>query len=209
MLLRESIEKSKSLFHKTLQNLKSIFSGRYQKLSRNPLLSSFSCSCSSSRNQPTHEFYDHFSADLEKYNKRKKNSKVVSKEPVSEEDSSRESFMQFTEQSTVKKKSEERRKDEKKSRASRSLKREEKCNGNINEGRTLAQRMKDLDMMDAGDMEHVLDVEEALHYYSRLKSPVYLDIVDKFFMDMYSEYSLPQASASTNNSKWRLRSIRL
>ena len=51
----------------------------------------------------------------------------------------------------------------------------------------LAQKMKAMDMMDAGDLEHVLDIEEALHYYSRLKSPVYLDIVDKFFKDMQSE----------------------
>lgn len=49
----------------------------------------------------------------------------------------------------------------------------------------LAQKMKEMEMMDnVGDVEHLLDIEEALHYYSRLTSPVYLDIVDKFFMDM-------------------------
>jgi hypothetical protein len=60
--------------------------------------------------------------------------------------------------------------------------------------------MKELEIMDVTDVEHVLDVEEALHYYSRLKSPVYLDIVDKFFINMYTEFSVPKASASTNSS---------
>ncbi|KAE8659517.1 RAD3-like DNA-binding helicase protein isoform 1 [Hibiscus syriacus] len=73
----------------------------------------------------------------------------------------------------------------------------------------LAQKIKELEMMDVDDMEHVLDVEEALYYYSLLKSPVYLSIVDRFFMDMYSEFSHPQASASTNSKKRRLGTIQL
>ncbi|KEH16561.1 hypothetical protein MTR_0147s0020 [Medicago truncatula] len=60
----------------------------------------------------------------------------------------------------------------------------------------LAQKMKELDMMDSGDLEHVLDIEEALHYYSRLKSPVYLDIVNRFFIDINSDFTLPQPSVS-------------
>ncbi|MED6133934.1 hypothetical protein PIB30_032734 [Stylosanthes scabra] len=63
---------------------------------------------------------------------------------------------------------------------------------NNNDG--LAKKMKELEMMmDTGDVEHVLDIEEALHYYSRLKSPVYLDIVDKFFMDMHTEFNVPSS----------------
>ncbi|KAI4324743.1 hypothetical protein MLD38_030200 [Melastoma candidum] len=65
--------------------------------------------------------------------------------------------------------------------------------GTASEGEfELARRMKELDMMDSdGDLEQVLDVEEALHYYSRLKSPVYMEIVDRFFMDMYNDFSTP------------------
>ena len=84
---------------------------------------------------------------------------------------------------------------------------EELCSKNINGAcNELAQKMKDLEM-GVGDVEQVLDIEEALHYYSRLTSPAYLDIVDKFFMDMYTEFSVPPASASINSSK-RLGSIR-
>ncbi|MBA0628082.1 hypothetical protein Godav_022861 [Gossypium davidsonii] len=76
----------------------------------------------------------------------------------------------------------------------------------------LAKKMKELEMMNVGDMEHVSDVEEALHYYSRLKSPAYLSIVDRFFMEMYSEIFIPPASSSAagiNSSKRRFGSIRM
>lgn len=52
---------------------------------------------------------------------------------------------------------------------------------------TMAKKIKELDMIiETGDIEQALDVEEALHYYSRLRSPEYLNIVDKFFDDLYS-----------------------
>ncbi|KAB2611324.1 hypothetical protein D8674_019356 [Pyrus ussuriensis x Pyrus communis] len=74
--------------------------------------------------------------------------------------------------------------------------------GNANaKSYTLARRMKEFEMVDSSDMEQVLDVVEALHYYSRLKSPAYLDIVDKFFLDMYTNFSIPPTSISVNNSK--------
>jgi len=79
-------------------------------------------------------------------------------------------------------------------------------------GNELAQKMKELEMMDTGDVEHVLDIEEALHYYSRLTSPVYLDIVDKFFTDMHTEFSVQESSVTAvkrSKSKGRLGSIRL
>ncbi|TYI60051.1 hypothetical protein E1A91_D10G078400v1 [Gossypium mustelinum] len=82
---------------------------------------------------------------------------------------------------------------------------------NGGESYALAKKMKELEMMNVGDMEHVLDVEEALHYYSRLKSPAYLSIVDRFFKEMYSEIFIPPASSSAagiNISKRRFRSIR-
>ncbi|KAG2268368.1 hypothetical protein Bca52824_062923 [Brassica carinata] len=47
-------------------------------------------------------------------------------------------------------------------------------------GDMLAQKMKDLNMVDFRDVEHALDVREALRCYSSIRSPVYLDIVDNF-----------------------------
>ncbi|XP_051119510.1 uncharacterized protein LOC127243501 [Andrographis paniculata] len=68
----------------------------------------------------------------------------------------------------------------------------------------LAQKMKEFEMMDVNDGEHVLDVEEVLHYYSLLTSPVYLDIVDQFFTDMYLEFNLPHPTKSANSSMRKL-----
>lgn len=71
----------------------------------------------------------------------------------------------------------------------------------------LVKKMKELEMMDLKDMDHVLDVEEVLHYYSRLTCPAYVEIVDKFFMDMYSELHAPQPSRSVNSSMRKLGSV--
>ncbi|CAA7057968.1 unnamed protein product [Microthlaspi erraticum] len=51
---------------------------------------------------------------------------------------------------------------------------------------TMEKKIKEMYMIETGDIEQALDVEEALHYYSLLRSPEYLNIVDKFFNDLYS-----------------------
>ncbi|GFZ11794.1 hypothetical protein Acr_23g0001790 [Actinidia rufa] len=95
--------------------------------------------------------------------------------------------------------------------STREGKREEPCpviadgGGNY----VLAQKMKELEMMELTEVDHVLDIEEVLHYYSCLKCPAYLDIVDKFFIDMYSEFSLPKPSSSISGSSRRLGPLKL
>lgn len=72
-----------------------------------------------------------------------------------------------------------------------------RLNNGLREGRSyvVAQKLKELKMIDNSNEEHMLDVEEILHYYSRLTCPAYLDIVDKFFMEMHSElFSINQSS---------------
>ncbi|CAH8338960.1 unnamed protein product [Eruca vesicaria subsp. sativa] len=51
---------------------------------------------------------------------------------------------------------------------------------------TMEKKIKEMYVIETGDIEQALDVEEALHYYSRLRSPVYLNIVDKFLNDLYA-----------------------
>ncbi|KZV56101.1 hypothetical protein F511_06118 [Dorcoceras hygrometricum] len=71
----------------------------------------------------------------------------------------------------------------------------------------LAQKMNDLELMDVNDDEdQVSDLEEVFHYYSLITCPVYLEIVDRFFMDMYSEYIVPHLSKSVNSSMRELGS---
>ncbi|QHO01014.1 hypothetical protein HN51_035819 [Arachis hypogaea] len=57
-----------------------------------------------------------------------------------------------------------------------------------NEG-MLEKKLRELEMLETKDrVEHVLDIEEVLHYYSRLKCPFYIEIVDKFFMEIYTDF---------------------
>ncbi|CAH2037552.1 unnamed protein product [Thlaspi arvense] len=76
-------------------------------------------------------------------------------------------------------------------------------------GDALAQKMKELNMVDLKDVEHALDVREALRCYSSIRSPVYLDIVDNFFTDMYYEFSDPRTSSNINGSRRKAGSFRL
>ncbi|KAG2241820.1 hypothetical protein Bca52824_096333 [Brassica carinata] len=76
-------------------------------------------------------------------------------------------------------------------------------------GDMLAQKMKDFNMVDLRDVEHASDVQEALRCYSSIRSPVYLDIVDNFFTDMYYEFSDPLTTSSNKGSRRKAGSFRL
>ncbi|XP_054781219.1 uncharacterized protein LOC129288595 [Prosopis cineraria] len=217
MLLRETIDKTKVLFHKTFRNVKSFLCGGYQRLPTSLSFNPFTCSSGYGRNytrdQFYNEFYDHLQSDLSII--KRVNSDVLSgsKEPPEVEDAScTGSFMKFSKQREQTSTHEGRAKHKIKGTYQVGKKKENlshhqhKKNGGAH---VLAQKMKELEMMDAGDVEQVLDIEEALHYYSRLTSPVYLDIVDKFFVDMHSEFSASQPPVSIKPSKGRRRSIRL
>ncbi|XP_062008353.1 uncharacterized protein LOC133725215 [Rosa rugosa] len=215
MVLKETMHKSKVFYDKTLQNLKSFFCGGYKKLPKS--LSLNPCFCGSDlKYYPRDEFYTDYYDEWESTIDEVKKRDSTSKETIKDEDPCSDSFMMFPKQSPKKNKQEGGLlRDKKSSGGSRDLGKGkdqlsfQNMNGNRGSN-VLAKRMKEFEMVDAGDVEQVLDVEEALHYYSRLKSPVYLDIVDKFFLDMYSDFSAPPApSISINNSKQRVGSRRL
>ncbi|XP_073057124.1 uncharacterized protein [Primulina eburnea] len=67
----------------------------------------------------------------------------------------------------------------------------------------LGKKMKELEMMDIDDEDHVLDIKEILHDYSQLSCPAYLEIVDKFFMDMYTELLVPLPLGSSVHGSMR------
>lgn len=175
MLLKDSISKTKKLFNKTIQSIMSLLSGGYQKLPKTqPLTHLFSCG--------TNDFQIH---ELEQ----------LYRDLLTDDYSG--SLMKFAKQNSAKSKQEES-----KTRVPEGEKRSESCSkGREEMGDLLARKMKELEMMDMGNVDHVLDIEEVLHYYSRLKCPAYLDIVDKFFMEMYSELFLPHGSTRIGNSR--------
>lgn len=213
MQLKETIDKSKILFHKTLQHLKSSFFDGYQKLPKSLSCNPFSCGCGKLKtcksDQYYKDFYDEWESHLDKISKRGSNATLSSKDVIKEENACSGSII-FPKQSPAKTKQEGGIKEKKIGNSHPGKAKESNAQDVMNSGGfALAQKMKELEMMDSGDVEQVLDIEEALHYYSRLKSPVYVDIVDKFFTDMYSESYNPPAPVSVNSSKRRFGSFRL
>ncbi|KAK7402300.1 hypothetical protein VNO78_14456 [Psophocarpus tetragonolobus] len=211
MLLRETIRKTKFLLHKTLRSFKSVIFGGYQKLPRslsfNPFLGRSSNARTYTSDRFYNEFYDMLQCDLNRI--KRSDSSGISRSRERDQalmpDAANTEI--FSKQSSKKSIAEKGAVEEKKSKGNSELEKKECLK---EEGvHDLAQKMKELEMMDSGDVEHVLDIEEALHYYSRLKSPVYLDIVDKFFMDMHSEFSLQDSTIKRTKSKGTIGSIRL
>ncbi|XP_075505194.1 uncharacterized protein LOC142542454 [Primulina tabacum] len=91
------------------------------------------------------------------------------------------------------------------------LKREEnarKKSSSFRGAEALAKEMKEFEMMDIDDdQDQTLDIEEVLHNYSQLSCPAYLEIVDKFFMDMYTELLVPLPLGSVNSSMRKMGSV--
>ncbi|OIW11878.1 hypothetical protein TanjilG_25791 [Lupinus angustifolius] len=214
MMLRGTIHKTKVFIHKRLKTFRSFFFGGYQRLPRSLSFNPFHCRSGNARTytngQLYNDFYDHLQSDLSIAKTFGNNDMSKSKEPAVEDAACSGSFMSFPKQSSQKNIHDDKA-EEKKNKVGPSKlgNGEDLSSKNMKkETHVLAQKMKDLDMIDAeGDLEHVLDIEEALHYYSCLKSPVYLDIVDKFFVDMHSEFSAPQPSVKIKPSTKRLHSV--
>lgn len=162
---------TKGFFHKTLKNFTKLLSGGYRKIPKPSTLRPFSCG--SLRERGTKEpnkmdrFYcDEWQCEFEPPGNMKAEKSI-------------EKWAEGEKEVKV---------------AERKDKQGVGGLGHRAEELELARKMKEMEMADAGDVEQVLDIEEALHYYSRLKSPVYVEIVDKFFMDMYDNFSAPPSS---------------
>ncbi|KAK6124986.1 hypothetical protein DH2020_041260 [Rehmannia glutinosa] len=186
MLIKQTFGKTKKLFHKTFRNLKSfILVGNQEKPTNptpNPIFSDIKRD--NIKMQELDNFYRSFSEKWESIEVKKKKEEIKGNEQYST------SSMDY--------RGIEDLKEEKKARKYTGR---DKKESSFMAADALAQKMKDLEMMDVNDMDHVLDIEEVLHYYSRLNCPAYVEIVDKFFMDMYSEYHVPQPSRSGSMRK--------
>ncbi|GAB4860578.1 hypothetical protein Ancab_035738 [Ancistrocladus abbreviatus] len=201
MLPRNSIQKSKSFFHKAVLALKSFLFGRYRNLPKTLVLNPLSNCNNDLKSNHSDHIYPEFSIPWEPDHQ--ENTQNVMKESIilpRMDDSNYYSgrSMKISDKATVKNKQEAQKNDGRRGEASSKY-------GNAG-SYLLAQKMKELEMMDIGNVDHSLDVEEAIHYYSRLTCPIYLDIVDKFFMDMYTEFFIPQPLVSLNSSSRRLNS---
>ncbi|KAH0687624.1 hypothetical protein KY285_018190 [Solanum tuberosum] len=218
MLLKKTIQKTKNFLYKTPHNLKSFLFGGHHKLPKtarhfNPFLSVSKRFSSSKRIPKTtvkelddlyRDYYQQWHhPDHNEIQDRKITSKNARKyQGMADGDyseSQRKLAVRFGMEDIE---SERRKEDEKKGR--------EVLTRSTSKGSlTLLKKMEELEMVEGEDMDHVLDIEEVLQCYTLLNSPVYVDIVDRFFMDMYTEFSIRKPSVSVNSSMRRLGPLKL
>ncbi|XP_019058098.1 PREDICTED: uncharacterized protein LOC109116676 [Tarenaya hassleriana] len=170
------------VLHKALGNFKSICFRDYQKLRNRQLFFPFSCS-GRCPEEPFSSIYDEEENEFQKSEQGDKKNALMEESSTVQETKYESPVPQKKKGPRLKKRKvlqisneETERRDE-----------------------ALAQKMKDYNMMDMrDDTDHALDIREALRCYSRIRSPVYLDIVDNFFTDMYHEFADPHTSCSDN-----------
>ncbi|XP_021903256.1 uncharacterized protein LOC110818629 [Carica papaya] len=161
-LITKSISTTKSLFHKTIQTFKSFFpSADHHHYIRLPKITtpSFNAFCCGT----------HMDDDPVKIKSNGQGQRLPEKKPSGSPEKKKEYYP------------EEKREEQAGSRS---------VNGDDDRGRRclVLQKLRELKMIWRSDVDYVLDIEEVLHYYSRLTCPAYLDIIDKFFMEIYPEF---------------------
>lgn len=180
MVVEETLYKTKRFFLKTFRNIQFFLFRGYKKLPKNP----FSCPVFSASHKIGPKLQE---TDDEALNKEQRN--------VDDQCS------RVTDQSGAVDSKEE----EKKARKY-SLGNEEEPSFLATEN--LVQKIEELEKMDVNNGDHVMDIDEVIHQYSLLTSPVYLDIVDKFFTDVYVELYVPQSSKNLSRSMRKSGSMR-
>ncbi|TKY44641.1 ATP-dependent RNA helicase DDX11 [Spatholobus suberectus] len=230
-MLLSSISSTKKFFQKTIKNFKSFFSPGYQRLPKASPHSHFSYSVAASSAmdmtsntsyQDMEKLYTDFSDQWESENEKarrgiKKKAALPSKK---ENEVYSGSYISLSSASHAQKKNkvmEKKVEGDNNQNNKRSL--------TLQKGRQkessfmsmcmkehrycmVEQKLRELEMLDMNNVEYILDIEEVLHYYSRLTCPAYLEIVDKFFLEMYSELFGPSvwhASPRSVNSRHKLR----
>lgn len=197
MQIRNSILNTKKFFQKTFGNFKSFFSSpnHYQKIPKsapnynNP----FSYFAQDMNNNTTQQSYkgldslylDHFTDQSDSISKKKIKSSTLSNPDDQRGQQLIQSCRSFNKTAELSRSSS--------SSNNNNNEKERKEANNSNNKRLVKSRglvtekLKELEMMDMSNLDHVLDLEEVIHYYSRLTCPFYLEIVDNFFMEFYNE----------------------
>ncbi|KAI5680530.1 hypothetical protein M9H77_01757 [Catharanthus roseus] len=205
----------KKFFQKTIDSVKSFLSGGYQRLPKSPPCNSFPCVGGRSMELKYSTSYKEldkvYTANIQWDNDEKNTKNGIKKydmnsAAVVSKDEDRGVSNNLIKRSKAKTEESKRRKMVYEGKKFQDLSiskgvREEK-------GFLVAKKLKELEMLDKTNVEHVLDIEEILHYYSRLTCPAYLDIVDSFFMEMYSELLSGKTPERVYGSWPKLQTVR-
>lgn len=197
MLLANSISGTKKFFQKTLGGLKSFFSkGYYQKLPKSPTTP-----------QPytvvddifyTREYWDHDSK-LNHVPAADKSMKKITSTPTKQGQEFRNGSLQRRREEAYPNEVSNREDDEYYEYSSSWTAKQSREDGR---SWLVAEKLRELEMLDVSNVDHNLDIEEVLHYYSRLTCPAYLEIVDNFFWQIYSEFFHNPTTPSRSTAKF-------
>lgn len=183
MMLRNSISNTKNFFRKTLQSFKSFFNGGGNETKPYQKLPKASPYYQDDLENFYTEFTRRWDAAADKGSKAKKKTMSLSSTQITTQ----------------------RREDIGESNMGQ---KQELRGYTFSKESSVAQKLKEIEMMDVSNVDHVLDVEEVLHHYSRLTCPAYVDIVDKFFMDLCGEFFGPIGSPGSVGSRPKFGSVR-
>ncbi|XP_074280968.1 uncharacterized protein LOC141605936 [Silene latifolia] len=215
MLLRNSISNTKKFFLKTIDNFKSFLSkdNAYEKIPKTPKIEACSKELDNFYVEFTSQWDSHKGKlrnrahrkprrSQEVYTKLDQQKNYAAKENVAPVIAS-QSFefhpQKLADGDTVKRVTKVRN-DYVTSRSPTNVVQDEFCAKSVKESRVnmISQKLKELELMDKGNVDYKMDIEEVLHYYSRLTCPAYMDIVDKFIKEICTEFLGPQVSPQVN-----------
>ncbi|XP_045789156.1 uncharacterized protein LOC123884173 [Trifolium pratense] len=166
MLLRNPITTTKKFFQKTIKNFKSLFSSDYEKLPKST--------------SPHHHLSYPVAANH-----------VMDIDMDMNISNKNGSYVKLSNASPYKEKNQVKKREvyEKRLALQRGKQKDSSLFSNdMKERRYMVEeKLKELEMLDISNVDYVMDIEEVLHYYSRLTCPTYVEIVDRFFMEMYSD----------------------
>jgi len=168
MLLRSSITTTKKFFKNTLKNFKSLFSSDYQKLPKS----------ASPHNQLSYSLAANHVMDMNINNNNGSYMKLSNASPSEEKNRGKKREV-FDNKNNEKRLTLQRGKQKDSSYTSKDMRERKYC--------MVKEKLRELEMLDISNVDYAMDIEEVLYYYSRLTCPAYVEIVDRFFVEIYSD----------------------
>lgn len=191
MFLKISISNTKKFLTRTIQNVKSFFNKTtYQRLPKTPPVIPFSCVCRHGLDKTLSQSY----RELDKFYTDFTNLQMLDNRHDSKKTGNDNTSSTSIKSSTHASVACSEDCDQKNKRIVSQIIGEKTVSSTCKsvvtreERRCLvARKLKDLESMDLSNVENAMDIEEVLHYYTHLTSPVYLEIFDQFFVNIYSD----------------------
>lgn len=180
MLLRITYFNTKRFFKSSIESFKSYFPRGYQRLPKTPPCNPFSCTGSRSGVIP---YTNHFNRHYKEPNNNNTTNNHANVSNTSKEPSS---ILELNELNLIINHNEVDSKKQENNKIDSGNKHEKNHDQGESSKCLVTRKLKELEMMDGNNLDLVHDIEEVLHYYSRLTCPVYRDIIEKFFVDLYS-----------------------